>query len=240
MISKDFIKKEAVRGQTLEENIAREYIQHLFLSNFYNLKNSEKVLFKGGTALRIIYGSPRFSEDLDFTGYKISINSIENLIINSLSKIAEIGIRGEIKESKKTSGGYLGIMEFPFLEFNVRIQIEISLRKKNRIDSEIITIVNNLIPSYNLTSLSSKEIVEEKTKALLERSKPRDWYDFYFILRANLGGAIAKKYLRNILDKLKENNLDMKRELKNLLPSSHHQILKDFKGNVEREIRKFL
>ncbi len=37
------------------------------------LKNlSESLLFKGGTVLKLIWRSPRFSEDLDFTGSKIS------------------------------------------------------------------------------------------------------------------------------------------------------------------------
>jgi len=48
-------------------NIVREYFQHVFLGELYKLSNAEKLLFKGGTALRIVYGSPRFSEDLDFT-----------------------------------------------------------------------------------------------------------------------------------------------------------------------------
>ncbi len=63
----EFIKKL----QTIPKNVVREYIQHLFLSCLYKIKGSEKLLFKGGTALRIIFGSPRFSEDLDFTGQNI-------------------------------------------------------------------------------------------------------------------------------------------------------------------------
>lgn len=39
---------------------------------FYQEKEAEAILFKGGTALRLIYQSPRFSEDLDFSGFKIS------------------------------------------------------------------------------------------------------------------------------------------------------------------------
>ena len=40
------------------------------------LKNA----FKGGTALRIIFKSPRFSEDLDFSAYNISIPEINQLV----------------------------------------------------------------------------------------------------------------------------------------------------------------
>ncbi|MDI6689725.1 MAG: nucleotidyl transferase AbiEii/AbiGii toxin family protein [Actinomycetota bacterium] len=65
MITKDAIKRFATKAQTSDLNVAREYCQHLFLSYFYQQKGSEKLLFKDGTALKIIYGSPRFSEDLD-------------------------------------------------------------------------------------------------------------------------------------------------------------------------------
>ena len=47
--------------------IYREYLQLLFLKYFYNQKETDKVYFKGGTALRFLFGSFRFSEDLDFT-----------------------------------------------------------------------------------------------------------------------------------------------------------------------------
>lgn len=45
----------------------RDYIQHLFLYLLYSASRREDVglHFKGGTALRIVYHSPRFSEDLD-------------------------------------------------------------------------------------------------------------------------------------------------------------------------------
>jgi len=60
MLSENTIKELSVKLQTTEINIAREYFQHLFLSNLYKSKDSEKLAFKGGTALRIIYGSPLF------------------------------------------------------------------------------------------------------------------------------------------------------------------------------------
>ena len=59
-------------------NIVREYFQHIFLGELYKLPDAEKLLFKGGTALRIIYGSPRFSEDLDFSLFGIPHHQIKS------------------------------------------------------------------------------------------------------------------------------------------------------------------
>lgn len=104
MISGETIKKLAQKYQTTELNIEREYFQHLFLSYFYQQKGSEKIYFKGGTALRLIYQSPRFSEDLDFSSSLKNIPVIEKMVIGTLSEIEREGIEAEIKEAKKTSG----------------------------------------------------------------------------------------------------------------------------------------
>ena len=47
--------------------ILREYIQIRFLDIFFRVVKPKTIFFKGGTALRLLYGSERFSEDLDFT-----------------------------------------------------------------------------------------------------------------------------------------------------------------------------
>jgi len=140
MIGRDLVKNLATRSQTSELNVVRQYCQHLFLSYFYRQKGSEKVLFKGGTALKIIYGSPRFSEDLDFSGFNVSISLIEELAEKALLEIEREGIGVEILESKETSGGYLSIIAFGFLDYKVRIQLEISLRKENSIEGIVVLI----------------------------------------------------------------------------------------------------
>lgn len=60
MVTIKNLEKFTNKFQTGIDNIVREYCQHLFLSYLYQEPKSEKLLFKGGTALRIIFGSPRF------------------------------------------------------------------------------------------------------------------------------------------------------------------------------------
>lgn len=66
MIAEAFVRQVAVKWQTTDLNVWREYLQHQFLANFYRNEAAAAIHFKGGTALRIIHRSPRFSEDLDF------------------------------------------------------------------------------------------------------------------------------------------------------------------------------
>lgn len=49
-----------------QEYIERELLHHVILEPLLQTKSSKVLTFQGGTALRLCYGSPRFSEDLDF------------------------------------------------------------------------------------------------------------------------------------------------------------------------------
>lgn len=49
------------------ENALKEIIQHISLLGLWRSKFFEKAAFYGGSALRILYGLDRFSEDLDFS-----------------------------------------------------------------------------------------------------------------------------------------------------------------------------
>lgn len=48
------------------KNLLREFLQHVILRKIFELNLSKKIVFHGGTALRIIHRMNRFSEDLDF------------------------------------------------------------------------------------------------------------------------------------------------------------------------------
>ncbi|HID43362.1 MAG TPA: nucleotidyl transferase AbiEii/AbiGii toxin family protein, partial [Archaeoglobaceae archaeon] len=209
MLSFDLIKKLAKKHQTKLDNIVREYIQHLFLFFLYQQKEADCLYFKGGTALKIIYQSPRFSEDLDFN-FKNFLNKrkIEALFINTLNNISEENIEVDLKEAKFTSGGYLGIIGYKLFDFKNEISFEVSFRKKEKLKKEVTTIVSDYISPYLVIQLSPAQIVEEKILAALERGKPRDYYDLYFILRnQNLRRYIRKVNLKKIKDRLDEEKI---------------------------------
>lgn len=241
MISEESIKQLSRKYQTTELNVRREYFQHLFLSYFYRQKESEKVYFKGGTALRMIYQSPRFSEDLDFSSSLKNISIIEKMVIGALVEIEREGVATEIKEAKKTSGGYLAEIVFQATGQPVSILLEISLRESER-KGEVVTIAGGFIPPYIAEQLEQKQLIKEKIRALLARQKPRDFFDLYFILRANLLPAPERKILSNVLDVLNsaKNKTNFGKELKQFLPQSHQAIIKNFSSVLERELKRFL
>lgn len=244
MIEKRLVQKLTERWQTTMDNVVREYFQQLFLSKLYQGKDSDSLLFKGGTALRIIWHSPRFSEDLDFTGVNITVKEIESLVEDALAKMELEDIRTGIVESKKTSGGYLAIFQFETDEYKSRVQTEISLRTGRKSSKTAVLVQSELVLPYTIVHLAEEELVDEKIKACLSRRKARDFYDLYFILRSRMAFKeifIRDKSLRGrLLDVLKSSKLDFRRELKAFLPINQHIIIKDFAQNLKTEIERSL
>jgi len=241
MVSPEEVKRLSIRHQTAPLTIAREYAQHCFLSEFYKLKSSDRLLFKGGTALRLIYQSPRYSEDLDFTGINnILYPEIEDLLIETLRNLTAWGFGINITETKRTTGGYLAKMDCAFSGFKIQMKIEISFRaRKQKSRGTVSRIKNDYIPYYDIYHLSLDEIVDGKISALLTRAKARDWYDLYFFLRGRMLQAKNTKLIPELLEKLKKTKTNFKKELKDFLPRSHQMILKDFKSTLIEEIKRY-
>ena len=135
MISLESLEKLGKQYQMgVFPNIVREYFQHVFLAELYRFSEAEKLLFKGGTALRIIYGSPRFSEDLDFSLFNVLDRDIkhfvESLFVKTLAEIEKMGIQVKLGDRfGATSGGYLGLAVFQMFDFQATsVEINISTR----------------------------------------------------------------------------------------------------------------
>ncbi len=245
MLDRNFLQNLATKSEASFQNIIREYTQHLFLRSFYTKKGSPNFLFKGGTALRIVFGSPRFSEDLDFTGVGRS-RDYEKVLEETLLDLSSEGINIELTESKTTSGGHLANMIVNLFEEKVKIQNQISfresglrLREASKTNAENMVVTTNLAPSYSIFLLDRAILVEEKIKALIERAKPRDFFDLYFILRKEelrrvikIDGLQRKQILAQVEI---QSRRELERELKELLPRSFWRVINDLPAALKRE-----
>jgi len=248
MLSKETITVIARRYQISEfPNVIREYFQHIFLSELYRLPGAEKMLFKGGTALRIIYGSPRFSEDLDFSLFGVKHNEIkpfvEELFVRVLAEMARADVKVEIgNKIGVTSGGYFGVATFRMFEYPpVSMKINLSARNGKGIQNEMDSVVNDFVPAYTIIHLSQNELVEEKVfGALRERKKPRDFYDLYFIMRKGMLSSDQKKRLAGMKDDILADakKIDFRLELGVFLPVGQQMIIRDFSEMLKRELNR--
>ncbi len=230
-------------------NIVREYFQHIFLAELYKLPEAEKLLFKGGTALHIVYGSPRFSEDLDFSLFGLTQNDIksfvEKLLVTVLAEMAHAGIVVELGDKLGvTSGGYFGLATFRLFEYPpVGVEINVSARNGRIVTGEVDSVANNFVPTYTIIHLPQNELVEEKIfSALRERKKPRDFYDLYIIMRKGMLSSDQKKKLGLIKDSITVDakQINFKTELGTFLPVDQQGIIREFSATLERELNSQL
>lgn len=179
MINKEMLLQSAKRkGLINKEHIEKDYFQDILLFNIY--KETNLLIFKGGTALYKLYNMPRFSEDLDFSVLK------DFDIERTVKKIVKNIHGAEIKEMKKMEGSLIIKVAFKGIitKYNtIRIDINIknSILKKFNIKTYISNYID--INPFNLRILALEEIIAEKIHAIFARQKARDLYDLFFLLK---------------------------------------------------------
>jgi len=243
MINLANITEIATREQTSEINIAREYLQHLFLRELYKREGADRFLFKGGTAIRIVYQGSRYSEDLDFSIPRMSKKEIEDILEGTFASIGQEGITTnlDIQEATETTGGYLAIIQLDILGYKVEIMSNMQMKDDAAwLVPETHVITNPFLPAYSLTALRGELIVKEKINALIERHKPRDVFDAYFFARH----AQLRQYLphesetlariNKSLDQISDHDLEV--DLKPFLPRNYQSIIKQLKSSVREEL----
>lgn len=211
-------------------SILREIIQIQFLEGLYKNTASKHLYFKGGTALKILFGSNRYSEDLDFAT-KLGNSEIEKLCNSALSELQ----REYPDISLKNIETLQGISKKIILPTNIApqgltIKLDFSQRE-SILMPKIGTIFTDLpiTTSSLICHLSDEEILAEKYRAILNRNKGRDLYDFLFLLKRNV-----KFNLKLINEKLKY--YDEKYNLNDFIKKIKHWDDKD----LDNDIRRFL
>lgn len=236
MLSQRSIKEFSAQLHTHELNVMREYLQNLLLSLLFQQTESDNLAFKGGTALRLLYGSPRFSEDLDFSS-NLSEYHVKIILQKTFQSFQKEAISHACLESKKTTGGFFALYKFSLYDKEIPIEWNISLRTATR--AEAILVTTPMIPHYQCMALPIKTLAQEKIEALFRRKKPRDFFDLYFLLRERRGLESIiplKKRLIEEVDHL--NPRTIKQELRLFLPTTHHALLNSFPKALASELAR--
>ena len=108
--------------------LVREEYEMIFLKEIGESEFSPKLIFKGGTALRLAYNSPRFSEDLDFN----LIGEMDKAsFLELLTKISKKypGITGIESIEKFYTVFALAKINVEYLGLPFSIKIEVSKRE---------------------------------------------------------------------------------------------------------------
>lgn len=192
------------------ERAVREILQEIALLGLWRGKFFEHAAFYGGTALRILYGLDRFSEDLAFTlldsKHKFDWRIFEKSVHEELESYGfTVSFAEKVKQfdsavksaflKTNTRHGMLqiGIKEKMFPEIHpeatIRIKVEIDTDPVLGFEFESLFLrepFTTPIRAVKESSLFAGKVHAALYRAWKQRIKGRDWYDVVWFLRRNV------------------------------------------------------
>ena len=165
--------------------LCREEYEMIILKSLFESDMGKVFVFKGGTALRLAYGSSRFSEDLDFNLVS-SIDAIDiEKLKNKLTDISENFKEMRLSEFVVNKNTILAVFKITlgYLSFPFSIKFEVSTRENNWVKNEdyILTLLRSEV--VNLTVLAQVATLEriKKDKESINPLRVRDVFDIWYI-----------------------------------------------------------
>lgn len=191
-------------------NIIREEAEMLVLRVISEGPFLKDIVFYGGTALRLAYNCPRFSEDLDFLMiHPVKEADLKAVLLEAVRLESTLSL-AEIKDKRNTLFAMLKLRS-PSLKHPLSIKIEIS-KKKNGIEKEFKPLVSPCSPLQPVLFTATLASMEKaKIRALKRRNAPRDWFDLYYIF-----SLLRQPFEPGV--KLKYDPAEYKREMRRFLP----------------------
>ena len=191
--------------------VVREHWELTVLKGLYDAPFGRYLIFKGGTALRLTYGSPRFSEDLDFSltkdVFKGKFSSLISKIIAHFSELSLIDLEERdftyLSEIKVTQN---------YLPFPFRIKIEISKKEIKDYQWELKLLNSPATVIQVMGQVATLEqIYKDKLTCLKGRAKPKDLFDLWYVSE--------KLNIPYTPQKISLNKKEVVRDLRKYLPS---------------------
>ena len=172
-----------------KRNILREYLQYKILQFIFESEYHSKLSFMGGTCLRIVFGTNRFSEDLDFDNFELAEKDFDSLSQLVANQLEDEGYSVEIRTVHK--GAYRCYIRIPGLLFDNKLsgyqeeKILIQLdTEAQRYDYQTDSFLMNKFDIITKIFHTPKDILlSQKLWAIINRRTPkgRDFYDAMYL-----------------------------------------------------------
>jgi predicted nucleotidyltransferase component of viral defense system len=227
-------------------NALKEIIQELTLYGLWRSKFFEHAAFYGGTALRIIHGLNRFSEDLDFSLIKpdasYDLSSYENSVRRELEAFGftlEVEVKQKNAETAIQSAFLkgntlehllkIGMPSLQTKHFNpeekIKIKFEVDTDPPPRFQTEAIPVYAPV--PFSVRTYRMPDMFAGKLSALLfrqwqQRIKGRDWYDFLWFVGKKI--PINLDHLQARLEQIGVRSSQKILTLEELQELIHHKI----------------
>jgi len=206
-----------------QEQIVREEYEMIILKKLFESEMGKAFVFKGGTALRLAYGSPRFSEDLDFSIVEEFDKEALDVLLKSIDGEYEAL---ELVEARQKHFTYFALFKIKeeFTPQAFSIKFEASIRpvnwQKDR-DYKLLALSSKVTNLTILAQVTTLEQIEQE-KLTINPARVRDIFDLWFI-----GQKLGKPTSMNF------KNWDMqivRRELHKFLPEQDRRLLTQWLG----------
>jgi len=181
LISKDQLA--ILNRQSLKYPLAiaeKDYFLAVVSKIIFDSAMKEKLIFKGGTALHHVYlPQLRFSEDLDFSSStnKIELGEVKNIFAdyNFFEIKKDYVSENTVKIEKLQYAGPLGQpnslkVEIDFSQNVILPPLEMQYKNIYGVDTKV-------------RVMDIREIMAEKIRAMSDRARYRDYYDFAMIIK---------------------------------------------------------
>lgn len=184
-------------GSTATMNAEQEVCQKIALAGLHRGGFFDHAAFYGGTCLRMFYGLPRFSEDMDFSlTQKRDDIHLENYFdaIREEFNLAGFDITITKKEKKA-----FGKVESAFLKenteaYDIKFQTKKTVKVKIELDTDPPLLFNTeqkllmqpysfMVRCFTLPDLYAGKMHALVYRAWQRRVKGRDWFDFEWYVR---------------------------------------------------------
>ena len=187
-------------------NGIKEIFQEIALLGLWRAKFYEKAAFYGGSALRILYGLDRFSEDLDFTllksddefdlahynqaiadelkGFGFDV-TVEKKNKNIESNIESAFIKADSKKQLLVINAPVNVLKSLHHMQAIKIKMEVDVHPPQKFNTEVRTLLQPI--PFSVKTLTQPDLFAGKIHAILcrpwmTRVKGRDWYDFVWYI----------------------------------------------------------
>jgi len=202
-----------------KRNLLREYLQYVILDIIYNSRHGNRLIFMGGTAIHMIHGIRRFSEDLDFDNKGLSQKDFENLSIQILRKLELYGYSVEIQN--RYGGAFRCFVKFPgiFHQHGIsghsreKLILQIDCEPQNFNYKAERFILNKFDIFMKINAVPADVLLSQKLFAILNRprSMGRDFYDVIFLFSKTYPNY---HFLREKMELKEENDIgEVKKKL---------------------------
>ncbi len=175
-----------LKGLTNLGHMEKDYVQEVLLLLIY--RNFDFLAFKGGTCLYKFHRLDRFSEDLDFSSTKeFDLGGFTSALTAGLERF---GLPVQDISPKKAWNTVLLRLRIQAQLYSgaptglCTIRLDINT-KSDVLQPKTLTLRSLYpdIPSFEVLTLSKEELLAEKVRAIMTRTKARDVYDLWFILK---------------------------------------------------------